>query len=99
MRNRGRALRSHLARGTERNHKAALHGVSVEGGTIYSTHQPCHTCVKMFINAGLTRIVYVGAYHDEIAMQYLKLAGVTIDHFDWGERVPAPPSAKKPEDK
>ena len=76
--------------------QAALHGISVEGGTIYSTHQPCHTCAKMIINAGLTRIVYVGAYHDEIAMQYLKLAGVTIDHFDWGERAPAsPPDIKQ----
>jgi deoxycytidylate deaminase len=50
----------------------------------------------MIINAGLTRVVYVGAYHDEIAMRYLKLAGVTIDHFDWGERAPAsPPNIKQ----
>jgi len=75
-----------------------LHGVSVEGGTIYSTHQPCHTGAKMIINAGLTRIVYVGAYHDEIAMQYLKLAGVKIDHFDWSERAPVPLSMDKQED-
>ena len=70
--------------------QAALHGVSVEGGTIYTTHQPCHTCAKMIINAGLTRVVYVGEYQDEIAMHYLKLAGVKIDHFDLGERVPPP---------
>jgi dCMP deaminase len=62
--------------------QAALHGVSAEGGTLYSTHQPCHVCAKMIINAGLTRVVYVGEYHDEIATQYLKLANIQIDHFD-----------------
>lgn len=62
--------------------QAALHGVPVEGGTIYSTHQPCHVCAKMIINAGLVRVVYLGAYHDEIAIQYLQLANIQIDHFD-----------------
>jgi dCMP deaminase len=75
--------------------QAALHGVSVEGSTIYSTHQPCRTCAKMIINAGLRRVVYVGEYQDEIAMQYLKLAGVTMDHFDLGERAPAPMDIKQ----
>lgn len=76
--------------------QAALHGVSVEGGTIYSTHQPCHTCAKMIINAGLTRVVYVGEYPDTIAMQYLKLACVQVDHFDWRRHAPAPaPSVKR----
>jgi dCMP deaminase len=62
--------------------QAALHGVSVEGGTIYSTHQPCHVCAKMIINAGLVRVVYLGAYHDELAMEYLRLAGVRVERFD-----------------
>jgi dCMP deaminase len=78
--------------------QAALHGVSVEGGTIYSTHQPCHVCAKMIINAGLVRVVYIGAYHDEIAMQYLKLANVQIDHFDLEERTLASPDAQRQED-
>jgi dCMP deaminase len=75
--------------------QAALHGISVEGGTIYSTHQPCHTCAKMVINAGLTRVVYVGEYPDTIAMQYLKLARVQVDHFDWDGRTSAPPPSLK----
>jgi dCMP deaminase len=66
--------------------QAALHGVSVEGGTIYSTHQPCHVCAKMIINAGLVRVVYVGEYHDEIAMEYLRLAGVRVERFDLNAR-------------
>ncbi len=71
--------------------QAALHGVSLEGGTVYTTHQPCHTCAKMIINAGLVRVVYAGHYPDELAMKYLKIAGVQVDHFDLGDRTPPPP--------
>lgn len=71
--------------------QAAQHGISLEGGTIYTTHQPCHTCAKMIINAGLQRVVYAGLYPDELAMRYLKIAGVQVDHFDLGDRTPAPP--------
>ncbi len=71
--------------------QAALHGVSLDGGTIYTTHQPCATCAKMIINAGMTRVIYAGHYPDALAMKYLKMAGVEVDHFDLGERTPAPP--------
>jgi dCMP deaminase len=71
--------------------QAAQHGISLSGGTIYTTHQPCHTCAKMIINAGLERVVYAGHYPDERAMKYLKIAGVQIDHLDLGDRTPAPP--------
>ena len=75
--------------------QAALHGVSLDGGTIYTTHQPCVTCAKMIINAGLVRVIYAGHYPDEVAMKYLRAAGVLIDHFDLGERTPAPPPSVK----
>ncbi|MBI5301909.1 MAG: cytidine/deoxycytidylate deaminase family protein [Chloroflexi bacterium] len=71
--------------------QAALHGISLEGGTIYTTHQPCHVCAKMIINAGLVHVIYAGNYPDELAMKYLKTAGVRVDHFDLGDRTPAPP--------
>ena len=75
--------------------QAALHGVSLDGGTIYTTHQPCVTCAKMIINAGLVRVIYAGHYPDEVAMKYLHAAGVRVDHFDLGERTPAPPPSVK----
>ena len=61
--------------------QAALHGVSVEGGTIYVTHQPCLTCAKMIINAGLRRVVYAGTYPDENAVEFLTSAGVELQAF------------------
>ena len=58
--------------------QAALHGVSVEGGTIYVTHQPCITCAKMIINSGIVRVVCANAYPDELARQMLDEAGVEL---------------------
>lgn len=62
--------------------QAALHGVSVQGGTVYVTHQPCLTCAKMIINAGLLRVVYAGAYPDEHARAFLSQAGVALIRYD-----------------
>lgn len=64
--------------------QAALHGVSVEGGTIYVTHQPCITCAKMVINAGIVRVVCANSYPDDLARQMLDEAGVTLEVWQNG---------------
>ncbi len=61
--------------------QGALHGVDVSGSTIYVTHQPCLVCAKMIINAGIVRVVYAGDYPDEIAVGFLKEAGVELVRF------------------
>ncbi len=38
--------------------QAAYHGVSVRGGTLYTTFAPCLMCTKMIINAGIEEVVY-----------------------------------------
>ncbi len=43
--------------------QAAYHGISVRGGTLYSTISPCLMCAKMIINAGLKEVVYERDYH------------------------------------
>ncbi len=65
--------------------QAALHGVSVAGGTVYVTHQPCLTCAKMIINAGITRVIYHGRYADELAVSFLEQARVELVQFGNGE--------------
>ena len=62
--------------------QAALHGVSVEGGTIYVTHQPCITCAKMIINSGIVRAVCASAYPDKLARQMLDEAGVELELWE-----------------
>lgn len=56
--------------------QAAMHGVSIDGGVLYSTHQPCVLCSKMIINAGLEAIYYLEPYPDELAERLLAEAGI-----------------------
>ncbi|MGN0702218.1 MAG: deoxycytidylate deaminase [Lentihominibacter sp.] len=58
--------------------QAATLGQSIEGGTIYVTNQPCVICAKMIINAGIRRIVVKEGYPDELAVEILREAGLSI---------------------
>ncbi len=56
--------------------QAALHGVSLEGSTIYATHTPCVLCAKMLTNAKIKRFVSFGKYNDDTFIQLFKEAGI-----------------------
>ncbi len=58
--------------------QAAVHGVSIAGGTLYTTHQPCIMCAKMIINAGIKRVVYGKKYADERGLEFLREAGIEV---------------------
>lgn len=58
--------------------QAATLGQSIEGGTIYITHQPCVICAKMIINAGIRRIVVREGYPDQLSVNILAEAGLKI---------------------
>ncbi len=59
--------------------QAARMGVSIEGATLYCTHQPCVICAKMIINSGITRVVYEQGYPDKFSLDLFAEAGVTIE--------------------
>ena len=61
--------------------QAARLGVSIEGATLYCTHQPCVICAKMIINAGIKRIVVKEGYPDEMSVKMLDEAGLKIVMF------------------
>ena len=61
--------------------QGALHGVSIVGATAYVTHEPCLTCAKMLINAGVRRVVYAGNYPDANSRYFLDEAGVALEHL------------------
>lgn len=44
---------------------AAKHGVSTGGGTMYSTHSPCHECAKLIVSAGIVEFYYTTEYRAE----------------------------------
>lgn len=59
--------------------QAAKLGISVEGATLYCTHQPCVICAKMMINAGIKRIVYCEGYPDDFSVKLLSEANVAVE--------------------
>ena len=59
--------------------QAGLHGISVEGGTMYCTHSPCVLCAKMLINAKIKRFVTYSDYPDKAALALFKEVGIAID--------------------
>jgi len=48
---------------------AAKQGLSLDGSTVYCTHQPCVVCLKLLINAGVARVIYKNEYPDEFARE------------------------------
>ena len=59
--------------------QAGLHGVSLEGSTIYCTHTPCVLCAKMLVNAKIARFVSFGKYSDDEFIKLFKEAGIKVD--------------------
>jgi dCMP deaminase len=59
--------------------QAALHGVSLEGATIYCTHSPCILCAKMLTNTKIKRYVSFGKYADDAFMELFSGAGIKYE--------------------
>ncbi|MBS3098555.1 dCMP deaminase family protein [Candidatus Woesearchaeota archaeon] len=62
--------------------QAGLHGVTIEGSTIYCTHPPCILCAKMLANAKVKRYVTAGEYPDEEAKKLMKEVGIEFVKVD-----------------
>ena len=58
--------------------QAALHGVSLEGATIYCTHTPCVLCAKMLVNARIKRFVSFREYNDDSYREMFKEASIEV---------------------
>lgn len=61
--------------------QAAKLGVSVEGATLYCTHQPCSICAKMIVNSGIARVMYKYPYPDDFAKHIFEEAGTEIVRY------------------
>ena len=62
--------------------QAAKQGISLEGATLYCTHQPCSICAKMIINSGVKRVVFSEGYPDEFSMQMFDEAGMKVEKIE-----------------
>jgi len=64
--------------------QAGVHGVNINGGTLYCTHSPCNICAKMIVNAGIKRVVTCGDYPDDfdLVLNLFEQAGVQFDRIN-----------------
>ena len=61
--------------------QAALHGVSLEGATVYATHTPCVLCAKMLTNARIKRYVSFGQYADNSFQEMFREAAIAFEQL------------------
>ncbi|MBQ8137113.1 MAG: cytidine/deoxycytidylate deaminase family protein [Clostridia bacterium] len=61
--------------------QAAKLGISIDGATLYCTHQPCSMCAKMIINSGIKRVVYENGYPDEFSLEFFRETGVRLEKY------------------
>ena len=61
--------------------RAAREGVSVVGGTLYTTLSCCKRCSEMVAAAGISRVVYKEEYRDTSGIENLKKLGVIVEQF------------------
>jgi len=59
--------------------QAAKLGVSIDGATLYCTHQPCAICAKMIVNSGIRRVVYEEGYPDAFSLEIMQEAGLQLE--------------------
>ncbi len=62
--------------------QAAKLGISLEGATLYCTHQPCTICCRMIINAGIKKVIYAEGYPDEFSLEIFKDSGVECVKYE-----------------
>ncbi|MFP2997885.1 dCMP deaminase family protein [Spongiivirga sp. MCCC 1A20706] len=61
--------------------KVAASTQSCKDATLYITLSPCKECSKLIHQAGIKRVVYLKAYKDDSGLQFLKKAGVQLEHI------------------
>jgi len=66
--------------------QGAIHGASIEGGTLYCTHTPCIICAKMIANSGIKKIVSYQDYPDKKAQELLEEAGISLKKINKPEQ-------------
>ncbi|MFH1824250.1 MAG: cytidine/deoxycytidylate deaminase family protein [Candidatus Firestonebacteria bacterium] len=61
--------------------QSARFGISIKDSIMYCTHQPCITCAKMIINAGINEVIFSGDYPDKLALNMLKQGKIKLSKF------------------
>lgn len=65
--------------------QAARHGISIKGSILFCTNKPCHHCLQMCINAGITEVVYKNEYQDVYTADILRYTNLQMTHLQEDE--------------
>jgi dCMP deaminase len=58
--------------------QAAMNGVRIEGGEIYTTASPCWNCFKLIANAGLRAVYFGEFYREKRILEYSERIGIDL---------------------
>ena len=58
--------------------QAAKNGTAIDGATIYCTNMLCVFCAKLAINSGIKHVFFAEGYGDDMSLELLNEAGVTV---------------------
>jgi dCMP deaminase len=63
--------------------QAAKYGISIDGATVYTRYEPCYTCAKMIVNAGIKKVICQTMYHRaQRTREIFKSAGIELIIID-----------------
>lgn len=51
---------------------------SAKGATLYLTLSPCKECSKLVLQSGITRLVYLNKYSDDVGIPFLENHGIEV---------------------
>lgn len=60
---------------------AARYGVGLAGAEMSVTHQPCLTCARSVINAGISKVWFVEPYRLQDGLNLLVEAGIAVERI------------------
>jgi dCMP deaminase len=58
--------------------KVAKSTNNAHGSTLYITLSPCRDCCKLILQSGIQRMVYLDAYKDNTAIDFLRNSGIEV---------------------
>jgi dCMP deaminase len=58
--------------------KVAKSTNNAHGSTLYITLSPCKDCCKLILQSGIQRMVYLNAYKDTTAIDFLRNSGIEV---------------------
>jgi dCMP deaminase len=62
--------------------KVARSTQSCQDATLYITLSPCKDCSKLIHQSGIKRVVYIDGYKDDSGLDFLRKAGVEVNHIE-----------------